>query len=102
GSLGGFGLGVSHSSAHPDEAMELVRFLVRRETQLETVRSHSELPKGLELYELPAILKAYSHFDIRQHQNGGGVISRPSTFTGRKYKDVARAYTGGVSLALTG
>jgi trehalose/maltose transport system substrate-binding protein len=102
GILGGFGLGISRSSAHPDQAVELVRFLVRRETQLETVRSHSEPPKGLELYELPAILKAYSHFDIGQHQRGSRVASRPSSVTGRKYEDVARAYIRAVHSVLTG
>ena len=102
GILGGFGLGVSRSSAHPVEAMELVRFLVRRETQLETVRSHSEPPKGLALYELPAILKAYSAFDMGRHQNGSGVVSRPSSITERKYEDVARAYIRAVHSVLAG
>ncbi len=102
GTLGGFGLGVSRSSAHPEEAMELVRFLVRRETQLETVRSHSERPKGLELHELPAILRAYSHFQAGQHQNGSGVVSRPSSLTGPKYEDITRAYIRAVHSVLTG
>ena len=102
GILGGFGLGVSRSSAHPDEAVKLVRFLVRSETQLETVRSHSQPPKRLELHELPAILKAYSHFDIGKHQNGSSVVSRPSSVTGRKYEDVARAYIRAVHSVLAG
>jgi trehalose/maltose transport system substrate-binding protein len=102
GSLGGFGLGVSRSSTHPAEAMELIRFLVHRETHLETVRSHAEPPKQLELYELPSILKAYSHFDVGQHQNGGGVVSRPSSVTGQKYEEVARAYIRAVHSVLTG
>src|SRR6266446_5676271 len=102
GTLGGFGLGVSRSSAHPEEAMELVRFLVRRETRLETVRSHSERPKGLELHELPAILRAYSHFQAGQHQNGSGVVSRPSSLTGPKYEDITRAYIRAVHSVLTG
>src|SRR5260370_14619740 len=82
--------------------MELIRFVVRRETQLETVRSHAEPPKQLELYELPSILKAYSHFDVGQHQNGGGVVSRPSSVTGQKYEEVARAYIRAVHSVLTG
>jgi trehalose/maltose transport system substrate-binding protein len=102
GTLGGFGLGVSRSSAHPREAVELIRFLVQRERQLETARSHSEPPKGLELYELPAVLKAYSQFDLGQHRRGSRVVSRPSSLTGRKYEDVARAYIGAVHSVLTG
>ena len=82
--------------------MELIRFLVHREAQLETVRSHAEPPKQLELYELPSILKAYSHFDVGQPQNGGGVVSRPSSVTGQKYEEVARAYIRAVHSVLTG
>lgn len=102
GTLGGFGLGVSRTSAHPREAVEFVRFLVRREAQLETVRSHSEAPKGLELHDLPGILRAYSHFNAGQHQNRSGVVSRPSSLTGRKYEDVTQAYIRAVHSVLTG
>ena len=36
--LGGFGLSVSRTSAHPQEAVALVRFLVRKEEELEAQR----------------------------------------------------------------
>lgn len=99
--LGGFGLGVSRSAAHPAEALELVRFLVRREMQFEAVRSHSESP--LEQLEWPAILKTHSgSADIGQHQLGSGVVSRPSTVSGQKYEDVSHAYIGAVHSVLMG
>jgi len=99
--LGGFGLGVSRSAPHPTEALELVRFLVRREMQLEAVRSHSESPNRLEQWEPPSILKAQSDSaDIGQHQLGTAIVSRPSTVAGEKYEDVAHAYIRAVHSVL--
>jgi len=99
--LGGFGLGVSRSAAHPAEALELVRFLVRREMQFEAVRSHSE--SQLEQLEWPTILKTHSgSADIGQHQLGSGVVSRPTTVSGQKYEDVSLAYIGAVHSVLMG
>src|SRR5258706_7484161 len=39
---------------------------------------------------------------IWKHQNGSGVVSRPSSITERKYEDVARAYIRAVHSVLTG
>jgi trehalose/maltose transport system substrate-binding protein len=101
--LGGFGLGVSRSAAHPTEALELVRFLVRREMQFETVRSHSEPANPLEQGESPSILKAHSDSaDIGRHELGTAIVSRPSTVAGQKYEDVAHAYIQAVHSVLMG
>jgi len=101
--LGGFGLGVSRSAPHPTGALELVRFLVRREMQLEAVRSHSESPNRLEQWEPPSILKAQSDSaDIGQHQLGTAIVSRPATVAGEKYEDVAHAYIRAVHSVLMG
>ena len=101
--LGGFGLGVSRSTVHPAEALELVRFLVHREIQSKVLRSHSEPLKQLELYEQPAILKAYSDFaHSGQRQLGIGVVNRPSTVAGQRYDDVDHAYIRAVRSVLTG
>ena len=98
--LGGSGLAVSRTSAHPREAIELIRFLQRRDVQLRRAREHSEVPKELELYELPAILEPYPQLaKLRQH--GGGVVTRPSIVAGQKYEDVSRAYIRAVHSVLT-
>ena len=101
GTLGGFGLGVSQSSAHRSEAVRLVEFLIRKEGQLENARSHSEAPKRPEPYELPVILKAYAR-PGESGEKGARAVARPSTVTGLKYDDVAQAYARAVHSVLTG
>ena len=99
--LGGNGLAVSRTSAHPREALELVRFLLRRDVQLRRASEHSEPPKELELYELPAILEPYPQL-AKLSRPRGSVVARPSIVTGQKYEDVSRAYIREVHSALTG
>ena len=96
--LGGFGLGVSQSSAHRIEAVELVRSLIGREVQSESARSHSEPSNGSELYKRLAILKEYSD----SADMGGGVVSRPSSVAKEKYAEVAHAYIRAVHSVLEG
>jgi trehalose/maltose transport system substrate-binding protein len=99
--LGGNGLAVSQNSAHPREAVELIRFLLRRDLQLMRATEHSDVPKEFELRELPVILNPYPRFpDLRQH--GGEVVARPSIVAGTKYEDVTRAYIRAVHSVLTG
>jgi trehalose/maltose transport system substrate-binding protein len=99
--LGGNGLAVSQASAHPREAMELIRFLQRRDIQLMRATEHSEAPKELVLYELPEILDPFP-----QGYNPGKrraiVVARPSIVTGQKYEEVTRAYIRALHSVLTG
>src|SRR5215831_2479970 len=60
GTLGGYGLAVPRSSAHPREAIALIRFLVARELQSKTSRSSAAETAELQLYDLPQILQAYA------------------------------------------
>ena len=101
GTLGGNGLAVPRTSAHPREALELIRFLQRRDAQFMSANEHSEVPKELELYELPAILDPYPLL-ANSTQHGGGVVARPSIVAGQKYEGVSRAYIGAVHSVLTG
>jgi len=101
GTLGGNGLAVPRASAHPREALELIRFLLRRDARLMSANEHSEVPKELELYELPTILDPYPLL-ANSGQHGGGVVARPSIVAGQKYEDVSRAYIGAVHSVLTG
>lgn len=91
GTLGGNGLAVSRTSAHPREALELIRFLLRRDAQLRDATANSAVPSEQVLFELPEILEPYPQLpDSRRH--GGIVVARPSIVSGEKYEDVSRAY----------
>jgi hypothetical protein len=72
---------------------------MRREAQLARAREHTEVPKELELYELPEILRPFSQSShLSQHRSG--VVTRPSLVAGQKYEDVSRAYIRAVHSVL--
>jgi trehalose/maltose transport system substrate-binding protein len=102
GTFGGIGLAVSRSSRHQEQAIGLVRYLLRKETELEESRTHSEPPKFPERFELPTILKAYQHLQSAGGKPGGRLVARPSTITGEKYDEVSRSYIRAVHSVLEG
>ncbi len=100
--LGGFGLGISRVSKHQTEAVTLVRFLLRKEAELETARSNAKLPLEVQVYRLPVILKAYSRSMPPGEPQGAEVVSRPSAIIGQNYQKVSLAYAGALHSVLTG
>jgi trehalose/maltose transport system substrate-binding protein len=99
--LGGFGLGVSRSSRHTTEALQLVRFLIHQEITLEESRSDHESPNGPE-YDPTAILRTSRISAANGKQPVSGVVVRPSTIAGEKYEEVSRAYIEAVRSVLLG
>jgi trehalose/maltose transport system substrate-binding protein len=100
--LGGFGLGISRSSRHTSEALQLIRFLVRRETKLEEARSDHDSRNGPESYDPTAILKTKRNSADNGKQQVSGIVARPSTVAGEKYEEVSRAYIEAVRSVLLG
>jgi trehalose/maltose transport system substrate-binding protein len=98
--LGGFGLGISRSSKHTPEAVQLIRFLVHREIELEKSPSGHESQNGAEVYDPTAILKASPISAGSGKQLLSGVVVRPSTVAGEKYEEVSRAYIQAVRAVL--
>jgi trehalose/maltose transport system substrate-binding protein len=98
--LGGNGLAISRTSAHPKEALELIRFLRSRDAQLMSASEHSKPPDEVEFYALPALLDPYPQF-TQARQHGGGLVARPSVVAADKYDDVSRAYIRAVRSVLT-
>jgi trehalose/maltose transport system substrate-binding protein len=97
GTLGGFGLAISRSAAHPSEAAALVRFLVRREREAAAARGWRK--SGPVMTELPAILEPpAAGASARLFQ---GVVARPSTAVGPKYEEVSKAYVRALHSVLT-
>jgi trehalose/maltose transport system substrate-binding protein len=99
--LGGAGLAVSRFSAHPREALELVRYLSRRDVQVKRSRALSQPPTLSELYSLPEVLESNPRFDVLSQALRSGTVSRPSNVTGKKYQEVTDAYIQAVHSVLT-
>jgi trehalose/maltose transport system substrate-binding protein len=101
GTLGGTGLAVSVQSAHPHEAVELVRFLIRRELQSQEESARAQPPSQPEVYDLPSVLGSDGHSDT-PNEPKSGVVSRPSNVAASEYEKVTRAYIAAVHAVLTG
>lgn len=101
GTLGGIGLAVPRSSAHPREAVALIRFLLNRDLQSRAVPADSVAADEPQLYDLPQMLHAYapSHQVSRQSSR---LVRRPSIVAGDRYEDVTQAYIQAVHSVLTG
>ena len=100
--LGGFGLGVSRASAHQTEAAALIRFLLRKEEDLELQRRQAGTPTYMKVYRLPAVLKAYARPELGTLDKESTVVSRPSSAIGTEYEKVSRAYAEALHSVLTG
>jgi trehalose/maltose transport system substrate-binding protein len=90
--MGGASLSISRRTAHPREALALVRYLCRRDVQLRRSEATSQPPTIPELYEDPGVLAANPHFRALQELFRAGLTPRPSTEAGTKYPEVSRAY----------
>jgi trehalose/maltose transport system substrate-binding protein len=95
GTLGGYGLAVSRTSTHPQEAIALIRFLVASEKAQGSYNGTDTEPR---LDDVPEILQGYAY----SSQQSSRLVSRPSNVTGPAYVDVTRAYTQSVHSVLTG
>jgi trehalose/maltose transport system substrate-binding protein len=102
GTLGGWGLAVSRFSAHPREALELVRYLSRRDLQVNRARVLSAPPTLPELYNLPEVREPNPRFDLLSQSFRTGIVLRPSNVSGKKYQDVSEAYFQAVHSVLAG
>jgi trehalose/maltose transport system substrate-binding protein len=100
--LGGASLGISRNSSHPQEAMALVRFLCRRDVQLQRARLTAQAPTLPELYDDPGLLKTLPYLSLVKQDFFNGAIARPSTVTGKQYEHVSEAYFRALHSVLTG
>ena len=101
GTLGGAALAVSRFSAHPREALELVRYLSSSDVQTKRSRVFSQPPTLPGLYDVPAVLAPNPRFALLREAFQTGIVQRPSNVTGKKYHDVTNAYIKAVHSVLT-
>ncbi|HWZ24518.1 MAG TPA: extracellular solute-binding protein [Verrucomicrobiae bacterium] len=102
GTLGGWGFAISRFSAHPQEALELVRYLTRRDLQEKRFRLLSQPATLPELYNLPEVRQSNPRFDLLGQAFRTGIVLRPSDVSGKNYQEVTDAYIQAVHSVLTG
>jgi trehalose/maltose transport system substrate-binding protein len=98
--LGGSGLAVSRQSAHPEQAIDLVRFLIRSQVQMDE-KQESAYRSQPEKRDLPALSESLDRSDASS-QLKSAVVNRPSSVAGSAYEQVARAYIAAVHSVLAG
>jgi len=99
--LGGEQLGVSRYSAHPDQAIALVRHLTSRAEQRRRAIAAGFTPSVTDLYEDPEVLAANPFFrDMLETLRTA--IARPSGATGVRYSRVSTEFANAVHGVLAG
>jgi trehalose/maltose transport system substrate-binding protein len=99
--LGSYALGVSRNSAHPAEAIKLIRFMLRKEAEFRA--AHRERPgRKQEFFEVPLVMRTiYPWWCKPGESSGSAVVFRPSTIAGSKYEAVSKAYSHALHSVLT-
>jgi len=99
--LGGWQLGVSRYSEHPEEAAQLALFMASYDQQKIRAIEGSLNPTIMALYEDPDVLEATpffgSLFDVFTN-----AVARPSTATAPQYNDTSALFFNAVHSVLTG
>ena len=93
-------MAVSRGSRHAEEAVALVRFLIRAQVKADEEEEKSA-PHQPDIHDRPSVAESLKYSDKRNLQSSG-TVSRPSSVTGDKYEQVARAYIDAVHAVLTG
>lgn len=103
--LGGWGLGISKTTRHPDEAWRVIQFMTSEATMKKFVLSTGLIPSYQTLFNDPDILAKYPHFTqlleavqepalrppIAQYAQASDVLQRylSAAFTGRMSSEQA-------------
>lgn len=101
GTLGGWNLGVSKYSEHPEEAAKLAMFMAGEEVQKMRAIEGSFNPTMPKLYKDEEVLEAVPFFgDL--YEVFTNAVARPSTATAPKYSQVSEQFFQAVHSVLTG
>ncbi len=103
--LGGWGLGMSKTTAHPEQAWRVIQYMTSEETMRKIVLATGLLPSYVSLFKDPAIVAKYPHFPqlleavqksvlrppIGQYAQASDVLQRylSAIFTGRMSSEEA-------------
>lgn len=100
--LGGWQLAVPQYSQHPQEAVELVKFLTSAESQKTRSIVGSFAPTIPDLYDDPEVVEANPYYTTVKDVFAGGAVARPSAVSGEAYAEVSYYYYNAVHDILTG
>lgn len=99
--LGGWGLGVTAYSEHPEIAADVVVYLTSPEVQRLRAVEGSFAPTIPELYDDPEVESAIP-FITELREVAENAVARPSAATAPNYREVSRAFYEAVHRVLTG
>lgn len=100
--LGGWSLGISKYSAHPEEAARFIRFVTSTRLEIERATIATQLPTRASIYHDTAVLQ---HNRILARAGKAlltTAIARPSVAAAGNYEAVSSAYFTAVHAVLTG
>jgi trehalose/maltose transport system substrate-binding protein len=99
--LGAYSLGISRTSAHRAEAVQLIQFLIRKQAQSRA--THVERPgRKVDYFEVPLVMKSIYPWWCKPGESAGStVVLRPSTVAGANYEAVSKAYSHALHSVLT-
>ncbi|WP_138497943.1 ABC transporter substrate-binding protein [Nostoc sp. PA-18-2419] len=97
GCLGGFGLGISKSSKHPQEAWKAIQFITSEETQRKFIFKSGFVPSQRSLFTDPQVVSKYPHYPQILNIADKSIL-RPSIAQYAQASDILQRY---LSAALT-
>jgi trehalose/maltose transport system substrate-binding protein len=99
--VGSYALGISRTSAHPAEAVKLIRFMLRKQAEFRA--AHREKPgRKEEFFEVPLAMRTIYPWWCKPGESAGSVtVLRPSAVAGLNYEAVSKAYSHALHTVLT-
>src|SRR6202522_765558 len=92
GELGAYSLGISSASAHRAEAIQLIRFLIRRQPGSMAARHFARKDRKATYFEVPLVMRTiYPWWWNPGEAGGSSVVLRPSAVAGANYEAVSHA-----------
>jgi trehalose/maltose transport system substrate-binding protein len=99
--IGGYALGISRFSPHRAEAVEFIRFLLRKKNEFKATHSQ-KLGRKVEYFQVPLVMMEIYPWWCKPGKSGGSeIVSRPSAIAGSNYEAVSKAYTRALHSVLT-
>jgi trehalose/maltose transport system substrate-binding protein len=92
--VGAYSLGISRTSAHRAEAVQLIQFLIRKQEESLASPHLEKQGRKVEYFEVPLVMKnIYPWWCKPGESAGSAVVLRPSVVAGSNYEAISNAYS---------